>query len=280
MVQTRLTCISKTEEIFNESVHKYEKALSLSGYKSTLKFDKNKKIMQNNEPSNANTSKDQNNADNGTEKKSKTRNRKRNVTWYNPPFNIATEQNIGQMFLKIITKHFGRSRKDNLHKILNRKTLKIGCSCTQNFENIIQSHNKRILRGKRTETDNGKNCNCKTKNECPLNNNCVVSSVVYLAEVEHERNDEEKEEKTKVYYIGSTEGSFKERLYNHRTDMKFKKNRFTTCLAKHIWELKDQNKSYKTSWKIIEKCKQYTSGQKFCNVCNADKTKNTNGKTK
>ena len=47
--------------------------------------------MQNNEPSNANTSKDQNNADNGTEKKSKTRNRKRNVTWYNPPFNIATE---------------------------------------------------------------------------------------------------------------------------------------------------------------------------------------------
>ena len=43
MVQTRLTCISKTEDIFNESVHEYEKALSLSGYKSTLKFDKNKK---------------------------------------------------------------------------------------------------------------------------------------------------------------------------------------------------------------------------------------------
>ena len=54
--------------------------------------------------------------------------------------------------------------------------------------------------------------------------------------------------------------------------MKFKKNRFRTCLAKHIWELKDQNKSYKISWKIIEKCKQYSSGQKFCNVCNAEKT--------
>ena len=55
-------------------------------------------------------------------------------------------------------------------------------------------------------------------------------------------------------------------------DMKFEKYRFRTCLAKHIWELKDQNKSYKISWKIIEKCKQYSSGQKFCNVCNAEKT--------
>ena len=60
------------------------------------------------------------------------------------------------MFLKIITKHFGRSRKDNLHKILNKKTLKIGYSCTQNFENIIQNHNKRILKEKRKETENEK----------------------------------------------------------------------------------------------------------------------------
>ena len=108
----------------------------------------------------------------------------------------------------------------------------------------------------------------------------MVSSIVYLAEVENENNDGEYEGKTKVSYIGSTEGNFKKRLYNPRMDMKFERYRFRTCLSKYEWRLIDRNKLYKISWKILEKFKQYTSGQKFCSVCNAEKNSNTNGQKK
>ena len=129
MVEKRLNDISSSKEIFQESKKEYEDALKMSGYKTNLEYrtDRNKR----------------NDAD-STEKKKKKKNRKRKVHWFNPPYNLEVETNVGQRFLKLVDKHFGNERKDKLHKVLNRKTLKLSYSCTQNFANIIKSHYKSI----------------------------------------------------------------------------------------------------------------------------------------
>ena len=59
-------------------------------------------------------------------KKRKRRSEKRKMIWYNPPYNEAVKNNIGQRFLNLIDKHFGKKRDDKFDKIFNRNTLKIG----------------------------------------------------------------------------------------------------------------------------------------------------------
>ena len=101
--------------------------------------------------------------------------------------------NVGKYFLKLIDKHFNH---DNiLHKILHRKTLKISFSCTKNIFEIINNHNKDIIRKSHDRTNNNNNnnkgdndnnntsrhneCNCKTRNKCPMNELCNSENIVY-----------------------------------------------------------------------------------------------------
>ena len=57
--------------------------------------------------------------------------------------------NVGKYFLKLIDKHF--KHNNILHKISNRKTLKISYSCTKNIFQIINNHNEEIIKNFRTE---------------------------------------------------------------------------------------------------------------------------------
>ena len=90
---------------------------------------------------------------------------KRNITWFNPPYNKNVITKIGHKFLHLITKHFPKQHKFN--KIFNRNTVKVSYSCTKNIKSIIQSHNKNILH-KVEEDANQKMCNCRVKELCPL----------------------------------------------------------------------------------------------------------------
>ena len=110
------------------------------------------------------------------ERKSKTR--KRDIIWYNPPFNQAVTTNLGKQFLDLIKKHFPKSNP--LSRIINRNTVKLSYSCTKNMGAILKSHNMKILSN--TREDNGaKTCNCRKKDQCPLENNCLQKNVVYHA---------------------------------------------------------------------------------------------------
>ena len=100
--------------------------------------------------------------------------------------------NAGKYFLKLIDKHFNH---DNiLHKIFNWKTLKISYSCTKNSFQIINDHNREIIKESQNRTNNNNNnnnnnskqnrCNCKTRNDCPMNglwnlNNVVYQEIIY-----------------------------------------------------------------------------------------------------
>ena len=143
------------------------------------------------------------------------KNRKRKIIWFNPPppFCRLACINVGKYFFKLIDKHF---KHDNiLHEIFNRKTLKISYSSTKNIFQIINNHNKEIIKEiqNRTNNNNSKQneCNCKTRNNCPMNGLCNLNNVVYQGIIYSKENIMDK--KT---YIGISSTKWKIRYANHK----------------------------------------------------------------
>ena len=99
--------------------------------------------------------------------------RKKNVIWYNPPFSLDVNTNVGRLFFKTLRKNF--SKINPLSKIFNKNTVKISYSCTRNVKSIISGHNKQILHPKPQQYG----CNCREKNNCPLDNKCLTPQIVY-----------------------------------------------------------------------------------------------------
>ena len=107
-----------------------------------------------------------------------TRNRRRNIIWYNPPFGKNVSTNIGQTFLNIIDDEFPAGH--SLHKIFNCNTVKISYSCMPNIKQTIDGHNKTKLSQTATMSEES-TCNCRKKEECPMSKKCLVESIVYQA---------------------------------------------------------------------------------------------------
>ena len=125
----RIRNLSVNEEIFRKGSKMYIDALKRSGYKENFTSKEEKVPNDNNKEIN---------------KENRRKNRKKKIIWFNPPFCRLTNVNIGKYFLKLVDKHFKHGNK--LHKIFNRKTLKISYSCTKNIFQIINSHNKNITK--------------------------------------------------------------------------------------------------------------------------------------
>ena len=107
-------------------------------------------------------------------------------------------------------------------------------------------------------------CNCKVKNECPLNGECQTSSVIYRTDLVNDYNDEEK------LYFGLADTTFKERYRNHIRDFIHEKYENSTELAKFIWQLKRDNISFLVKWTIITKV--YGSPNPLlCKLCLTEK---------
>ena len=110
-VENRLNSISCDKDCFDRSKAPYEKALKESGHNKGLTHKTN------------------------TDKPKKKR-RNRRVIWYNPPFNLQVKTNIGQEFIRIIERNFPKQHP--LHKHINKKTVKMGYSCTKNLRQSYQ----------------------------------------------------------------------------------------------------------------------------------------------
>ena len=247
-INRRLSSLSSDKASFDQAVPPYQKALDESGYHYTLQYEL------------------------PTTNRRKNRQRN-NIIWYNPPFNKNTSTNIGYKFLALIDKHFRKDHK--LRKIFNRNTIKISYSCMNNAKQIIDNHNKQILKSYTQANDtvtanpntiqNKKTCKCRQKNTCPLEGNCLLSSVIYQATVT--RNDNN----TTETYIGLTENDFKTRYRNHTASFRHSKHRNSTELSKHIWTLKDNNIEHYISWRILSSHSPYNSSSKRCILCLKEK---------
>jgi len=131
---------------------------------------------------------------------------------------------------------------------------------------LIDGHNKAILKNAKTaqpRQDEGKKCNCRKKEEYPLDGECLVSEFVYQARV----NTQDMKET----YIGLTANQFKARYRNHQMSFTHERRRNETELSKHLWKLKEENKDFTVTWKILAKAKPYTNLTKRCNLCTTEK---------
>ena len=103
-IESRLSTLSFKEKIFQEPVLPYQKALHNFGYRHTLTC---KRPKNDNKSTSINKIK---------------RNRKRQIIWFDPPFNINTETKIGKLFLNLLDKHFPPDNK--LHKLFSQINVK------------------------------------------------------------------------------------------------------------------------------------------------------------
>ena len=103
-INKRLSTNSKNAQIFNEACPAYTETLKKNGYNTDLQFDKTCTSKRN----------------------VKNKTRKRNITWFNPPFNINVATNAP--FINPQT--FPQGQK--ISKIFNRNTIKVSYSCLPN----------------------------------------------------------------------------------------------------------------------------------------------------
>ena len=233
MIDTRLSTLSINEEEFYKAKPLYETALKNSGFNGNLKFQ--------------------------SIQTTRSRNRLRKVIWFNPPYNVEVKTNIRKIFLKLVRKHFQKRHPSK--KIFNNNTIKLSYSCTPNVKNLIKQHNTSIMKNS-PETNNGA-CNCRTKDNCPLDGKCLSECMfIRLQYCQQNKQRCTLAQLRVVSKAGTTiiQRSFHLRVYEHETE-----------LSKHIWSLKDINIEFSTKWCIKSKAIPYKCGSQNCELCLAEK---------
>ena len=105
LINKRLFGLSCNNDEFDKAQLLYEKSLQEGRYKTSMSYVQTK----------VKTS----------------RNRRRNITWFNPPFIQNVKTNIGKIFLRLTKKHFPNHHR--LHKISKLSTIKLSYSCMGNI---------------------------------------------------------------------------------------------------------------------------------------------------
>ena len=233
MISKRVSDLSYDEEEFKKHKETYNKALKDAAFTEKIKYSRQ---------------------ENRTGQR---KNRKRNVIWFNPPFNSNVETNVGKHFLKLLKTHFPRHHK--LSKIFNLSTIKLSYSCMPNVAQIIKGHNAKLLRNEPQQSE----CNCNNQDNCPLDGQCRIKCIVYKATVTS--TDGEK------IYFGTSDPEFKKRERNHRKAFRNRQYENDSELSKYIWKIKDDNLNYTVKWDIEKRCSPYRSGSRKCDLCAKEK---------
>ena len=115
-VSKRRTANSCNEDIFRKSALFYNSILQDCGFNENIKYCPEELVSSR-----------------------RTKNRSRNIIWYNPPFSRNVKTNVEKHFFKLLKKHFGKNHK---YKIFNKININVSYSCIGNMKKIINSHNK------------------------------------------------------------------------------------------------------------------------------------------
>ena len=232
MICNRISNLCKDSDTFDESKNMYIEALKAAGHKNFEDKFVYKKQMA-----------------------IKKKTRKRDVLWYNPPYNKNVVSKIGGGLFYLLKKHF--PAEHHLSKIFNKNTVKVSYCCTRNIGETIKNTNNKKMKD---TVNNIKACKC---DNCPLQGKCKTECVVYKAEINSDKGIKE--------YVGMTENSLMERLYSHRSDQKLAHARKKTDLSEYVWALKDEGLEYAIKWSILEKLPKFKIGDKFCALCISEK---------
>ena len=94
-----------------------------------------------------------------------------------------------------------------------------------NFASIINSHNKKIINNNIPKPSTP-TCNCHLKTSCPLNGDCLQSSLVYICKADMPDIIE-----NHPHHIGFTENAFKDQFYKHKNSFKYESKHNATELS-------------------------------------------------
>ena len=153
------------------------------------------------------------------------------------------------------------SKNNKYHKIFNLNTMKLSYCCTTTLGNIIKQHNSIVL--SKTNDNNNCKCTCRSKPNCPLNEEYLTQYLVYKATSPTSSNS--------FVYYGTSEGEFKTRYNNHIKCFRHCECIYETELSKHVWNLKDHGLDNNLTWEIHKKVSPYHFGSKHCNLCLLEK---------
>ena len=73
-----------------------------------------------------------------------TKNRKRNIIWFNPPFTLNVSTNFGKKFFSLLSELLLKTH--HLHKLFNCNNVKVSYSSLPKFKSVINGHNKRYIK--------------------------------------------------------------------------------------------------------------------------------------
>ena len=131
-----------------------------------------------------------------------------------------------------------------------------------NMGQMINKHNTKIANNQAQETTPP--CNCKQGPQtCPVEGACQTRGVIYEATVTTDNGKKET-------YTGLTSRRFKDRLYEHTSDMNNEHNEGTS-LSNYVWSLKNANTPYRITWKVITLAQSFNPSTKRCNLCLKEK---------
>ena len=144
----------------------------------------------------------------------------------------------------------------------------------KNIFQIINNHNKEIIKEFHDQTNNNNynnnskqnECNCKTRMNCPTNGLCNLDNVEYQGIIYPKENFMER--KT---YIGISSMKWKSRYANHKFSFSHEHLKNQTALSKNFWSLKNKGLTSEIQWSILKKSNTPKCFDSKCNLCLEEK---------
>ena len=125
---------------------------------------------------------------------------------------------------------------------------------------IISYHNKQVLKPEIESYG----CNCRDRDSCPMENQCLTPQIVYRADVSNNKDNEtvllwpDQKHHLRIDMV-TTRGL----SYMSNTKMRLK-------LLKYIWDLTSSHKVPTIKWYIVRKMHRSAKSD-FCKLCLTEK---------
>ena len=242
-INKRLCEISSSKEVFDLAAPLYQAELDRCGYSHRLEyFDQEIGPPQ------------------------KRKNRSKRISWFNPPYSINVETNIGKNFLELLDKNFPRDHV--LRSVMNRNCIKISYRCLPNMGSILAKHNSKILRQAASNPPHPPpKCNCQKsiKDNCPVSGACNQAGAVYQTTVNSDAG------RTVKTYVGLAK-DFKKRYYKHKKSITEPTEKNSTTLSTHFLKQQAAGKEPQMTWKFLEtNLPTYNPVRNSCRLCLREK---------
>ena len=143
------------------------------------------------------------------------------MIWFNPTYSRAVITNVAKKFLQLLDLNFPTSNK--FHKTFNNNNVNVSYCCIQNVGNI-KSHIKKLIS---SSNHHPQPCNCRKKEDCPLDGKCRTENIIYKCIVSTSVNPDKA-------YLETAEGYFKKGYYNHISSFKNKRQTNKTNLQIYL----------------------------------------------